>query len=171
MKCRPILVALVCSLVVCADSAIAQKTDNNKAHLAAAHDLLKTMQSERTFGESIEVMLDLQLKQNPLIAPYRDTMFKFFTKYMSWNSMKDEMAQIYVEAFTIRELRELTAFYKTPVGTKAVLLIPQLMNKGGELGMKRVQEHMHEFQQMIAEESKRLAEKDIPNKPDTGNGK
>ena len=74
------------------------------------------------------------------------------------------MAQIYVDAFTIQELKELTAFYATPVGKKAALLMPQLVAKGGELGMKRVQDNMAELQLMIAEKSKRMAEENTSDK-------
>ena len=101
-------------------------------------------------------MIDIQLQQNPAIAPFKQVMLDFFSKYMSWESLKDDIAEIYLEEFSIQELKELTAFYKTPTGQKAALRVPQLMSKGGELGMRRVQEHMPELQEMIAKEAEKM---------------
>jgi uncharacterized protein len=100
--------------------------------------------------------VDMQIKANAQIAPFRQVMLDFFAKYMSWDAMKDDMAKIYVEEFTLQELKDLTAFYKTPTGQKAALRVPQLMNKGADLGMRRVQDHMPELQKAVQDEAKRL---------------
>ena len=163
------LVLLACSML--SWSAMAQESQVDKAQLAAANELFLAMQLEKTFSNSIEMMMDLQIRQNPKIAPFRKVMMDFFSKYMSWDSLKDDMAKIYMAEFTTQELKELTAFYKTPVGVKAALKMPQLMNKGGELGMKRVQEHMTELQKMIADEAKRLEEEKNANKADPAEAK
>ena len=171
MKCRLTQVVVVCLVVMIPIAITAGEKEDDKSHTVAAIELLESMQLEITFEKTIESAVDLQVKQNPSIAPYRKVMLEFFSKYMSWESLKDEMAQIYVDAFTIQELKELTAFYKTPVGKKAALLMPQLMTKGGELGMKRVQEHMPELQLMIAEEHRRIEEEKISNKARDGEKK
>ena len=158
---RSMLVSLIAMLPI---TSMAGEKEVEKLHTAAALELFKAMQLDVTFEKTIESTVDMQIKSNPMIEPYRKVMLDFFSKYMSWDSMKDEMAQIYVDAFTIQELKELTAFYATPVGKKAALLMPQLMAKGGELGMKRVQDNMPELQRMIAEENKRIAEDNNSNK-------
>jgi hypothetical protein len=152
MKYKLLLAALLCSLAVWVNSSAAQEAKSDKAHLAAAHELFQAMQFEKTFAKTIEATVDMQVKANPMIAPYKKVMMEFFSKYMSWSSLKADMAKIYISEFTIQEIRELTAFYRTPVGTKAALRMPELMRKGGDLGMKRVQKHMPELQQMIAAE-------------------
>lgn len=164
MKCKLTQVVVVCLVVILPIAIKAGEKEVDKSHMVAALELLESMQVEITFEKTIESAVDLQVKQNPSIAPYRKVLLEFFSKYMSWDSLKDEMARIYVDAFTIQELKELTAFYKTPVGRKAALLVPQLMTKGGEMGMKRVQEHMPELQLMIAEEHKRITKEKISNK-------
>lgn len=148
---------LVCLLAVYPVMTMAEEKVTDKTH-AAAQELLEAMQIDDTFNKTIEASVDMQIQQNPMIAPYREVMLKFFAKYMSWESLKDDVAKIYTDEFTAEELKELTAFYKTPTGTKAALRLPVLMNKGAQLGISRVQEHMGELQQMIQEESKRIAE-------------
>ena len=118
---------------------------------AAVNELFKTMKMEVTYQQTIEKMLDVQIQQNPAIKPLRGTMLKFFKKHMGWESMKNDMAKIYMDKFTDSELKELNDFYKTPIGQKAAILVPTLTAEGAALGQKRVQENMAELQQMIRE--------------------
>ena len=106
--------------------------------------------------ESIERMLNLQIQQNPSIAPFKEVMLKFFQKHMSFESLKPDMIDIYSNAFTATELREINTFYSTPTGAKTIRLLPELMAKGGQLGAKRVQDNMQELQQMIKDEAERI---------------
>jgi hypothetical protein len=120
------------------------------SHRAAAEALLNLMDMDKLMAQSVDQMLGMQVKQNPSIAPYQQQMKDFLNKYMSWASMKDDMVKIYVSEFTEPELKELTAFYKTPLGKKTVEKMPQLLVKGAELSQKRMQEHLPELQAAIA---------------------
>lgn len=113
------------------------------------NEFFDVMKMSTTYQETIEKMLDVQIKQNPNIAPLKGTMLKFFDKYMGWESMKKDMAKIYMDKFSDSELKELIAFYKTPIGKKAAILVPSLASEGAALGQSRVQENMLELQQMI----------------------
>ena len=73
----------------------------------------------------------------------------FLGKYMSWASLKDDMAKIYMSEFSETELNELNKFYQTPLGKKTVQRMPALMAKGAEMGQKRIQEHLPELQATI----------------------
>lgn len=130
--------------------------DANSDHLKAAEELFETMHLDQTFQQTIEQLIDVRMQQDPLMVPYKDVMLRFLSKHMSYESMKDDMAKIYAEEFTINELKEITAFYKTPTGQKAALKMPVLTGKGARLGAQRVQENIHELQAMIAEEADRL---------------
>ena len=119
------------------------------SHRQAAESLLGLMGMESLLSQSIDQMLDMQVKQNPQIAPYQQEMKSFLGKYMSWPSLKEDMVKIYMTEFTEPELKELTAFYTTPLGKKTVQKMPALMQKGAEMGQKRVQEHLPELQAAI----------------------
>lgn len=121
-----------------------------------AESLLSVMGMGKALEQTIEQMLTLQLQQNPSLGPFKQVMLKFFNKHMSYDSLKDDMAGIYAEAFTVQELKELNAFYRTATGQKTIQKMPELMQKGGQLGIKRVQDNMPELQQMIKAESERL---------------
>ena len=130
----------------------------DKEKLSAAVELLKTMQLDKTFEKMIVNNVNLQIQRKPMLAPFREVMLQFFSKYMSWDSLKDEMAAIYAAKFTIDELKAITAFYKTPAGRKLALMAPELSKRGAELGAQRVQLHISELQSMIAAKAAEISQ-------------
>jgi hypothetical protein len=121
-----------------------------------ADKLLSTIGMEQAMVQSMEQMLNLQLQQNPLLAPYKTVMIEFFNKHMSWESLKPEFIKIYAQAFSGDELREITDFYRTEVGSKTIKLMPTLMAQGGQIGASRVQANIGELEAMIQAEAERL---------------
>ena len=123
------------------------------SHKKAAESLLGLMGMEALLSQSVDQMLVMQVQQNPGLAPYQSQMKTFLGKYMSWASLKDDMAKIYMTEFTEPELNEMNKFYQTPLGKKMVQRLPALMAKGAEMGQKRVQEHLPELQAAIQAEA------------------
>lgn len=121
-----------------------------------AAKLLDTMGMETMLERAIETSLDMQIKQQPSIAPYKDVMLAFLRKYMSYKSLKPEFVEIYATEFTASELKEMRAFYETPTGKKAIAKMPELYNKGAQIGSARVQEHLPELKEMIQAESAKM---------------
>jgi hypothetical protein len=125
---------------------------DEKSHRKAAEELLLATNIESQLRSSIDQSIALQIKVNPQLAPMRGVFDRFFAKYMSWDALKDDVISMYVDAFTEPELREITAFYQTPTGKKMVQKMPELMAKGMQLGVSRVQANQAELQQMIRDE-------------------
>lgn len=65
---------------------------------------------------------------------------------------------VYTNHFTVAELKEITRFYKTPVGQKSVRLMPQLIQQGMVVGQKWAQDNIPLFLQKMKE---RAGEKGI----------
>lgn len=114
-----------------------------------AESLFVSMKLSETYDETIEKSLEVQLQASPSMIPYKDVLLEFMKKYMSYESLKDELVAIYAAEFTAEELRDINNFYSTETGMKYALLSPELVAKGSELGVKRVQENMSELQEMI----------------------
>ncbi len=114
-----------------------------------AERLLDTIDAEGLFEKSINQMIDVQLKQDPKLTPYRRILLGFIEKYMSYQSLKPDFIKMYTDAFTESDLREINRFYATPVGRKVLRKTPEFMKMGSEIGAKRLQQHIHELQQMI----------------------
>jgi hypothetical protein len=128
---------------------VAQLRADAVSHRAAAETLLESLDMQNTLNNVVDQMLLQQQKQNPGIKQFEPQMREFFAKYMSWESMKEDVIQSYMEVFTEGELKELTAFYMTPVGKKAIQKLPELMAKGAVRGQQRVEEHLPELQAAI----------------------
>jgi uncharacterized protein len=121
------------------------------SHRKVALKLCETLGMAKMMNSSIDVMLKGQVQANPQLASKEPQMRAFFAKYLSWESLKEDFLKIYMEAFTEAELTQLIAFYETPVGKKTLSVMPTLMEKGSQLGISRVQEHIAELQKAVQE--------------------
>ncbi|MGI0118254.1 DUF2059 domain-containing protein [Zooshikella sp. RANM57] len=128
----------------------------NESYRKAADRLLTTMDLNRLLAATGENMLKMQLSQNPALQPFEKTMKAFFNKYISGESLREDYINIYMEAFTEKEINEINDFYSTPTGQKVLRETPALVSKGAALGQQRVQENIQELKNMIQEEAQRI---------------
>src|SRR5215471_13361156 len=96
------------------------------SHHTAAENLLIVLEVDKSLQPLAEHVLENQLQHNPQLAPQREILQLFLTKYLSWASVRQETITAYTHTFTESELRQLTEFYTTPVGKKANEKMPQL---------------------------------------------
>lgn len=121
-----------------------------------AEQLFNVIGLEATFDQAMKQMVNVQLQQNPGLEPYKDILLQFFEKYTGYDSVKAELIKAYTEAFTVSELKELTTFYGSDLGQKALRKMPELMGQAAQNGVARVQANMGELQGLIKKESERL---------------
>lgn len=129
---------------------------DEKSHKKAANELLATMGIAKMIEQSNERMVTIQVARNSKIAGYEDIIKAFYDKYSNWEIVKADAISMYTESFTEKELKELTAFYKSPTGQKALTKMPALMVKTIGIGQKNIEKHLPELQKEI---EKRRAEK------------
>jgi hypothetical protein len=132
---------------------------DEQSHRRAAEELLQAMGMDKQLQSALDQTLALQIKAQPVLLPYRDVMRKFLGKHISYAALKDDLIKIYSDEFSETELRQITAFYKTPAGKKMVDKSPTLMGKSMQLGMQRVAKNQGELKQMIEDEAKKQKEK------------
>ena len=60
----------------------------------------------------------------------------YFDQVASDPGLKKEMMELYEKEFTDLELKEIVAFYRTPLGQKALHRLPALSQSGAKLGEK-----------------------------------
>jgi len=128
------------------------------SHDRAVIDLIKLTKVEQQMAASTEAVADAMTKGNPMLAPFRDVIVEWANKYLTWNAMLPEVAKLYKETFTESEIRELIAFYQTPVGQKVLARMPELTQKGFSIGSTIGQAHSDELRQMIEAKAKQLDE-------------
>jgi hypothetical protein len=128
-----------------------------KDHRAAAEELLELLNTGKLMQDNLDAILAAQLKATPQLEPVQEELKTFLTRYISYPALKEGLVAIYTSEFTEAELREMTAFYRTPTGRKMVAKLPRLMQKSSELGLKRVQDNQGELKQRIEEALKKKA--------------
>ncbi len=119
-------------------------------------EFLKIINVEDNLQSNVNEMIEIQIRQNPDMLPYKDIMIEFYSKYLGWNSLKDELVGIYINEFSEKEMKELIDFYSSETGQKVLEKMPELFKKGAEIGQRAVMEHISELQEMIKQEAERL---------------
>jgi hypothetical protein len=117
--------------------------------IKSAYVLFETINMKDTYKKIIDNVFDMQVRQNPKLKAIEPEMKAFLEKYMGWSAIKDDMAKIYAKHYTADEIKELNAFYKTPVGKKTARLMPKLSKEGAQLGQSKINAHMDELQAII----------------------
>ena len=127
---------------------------DERSHRKAAENLLIVMEVDQSLPEIANQVVENQLQHNPQLVPQREILQSFLTKYLHWDSVKEDTITAYTHEFTEPELKKLTEFYKTPLGKKANEKMPQLAFISGQIGLQKAQANQAELRQMIEERTK-----------------
>jgi uncharacterized protein len=141
-----LVVALAVVLGAGARPACAQETLKHELAL----QLLEAMRMPEQVQASLATVVATQTRLNPDLVGLGEVLREFLGRYVTWNAMKDEYAEIWAAAFTEEELREMTAFYRTPAGQKLARGTPELTRLGAELGDRTMRAHSAELDSIIA---------------------
>jgi uncharacterized protein len=117
-------------------------------HEKAARDLVRLVSGREIAKTGMEAMVK-DIRSDPDTAPYEDVFRAWYQKFFAENDAESEMVKLYMETFSEKELLEITAFYKTPAGRKAITALPELMTQAAEVGMRRTEEHRAELMEML----------------------
>jgi uncharacterized protein len=124
-------------------------------HARAAEELLSLMEMNRMLKRTSDAMLESQIQQTPHLAQFEDLMRQFMDTHLRWETMKPEYIRLYTDLFSERELRDLTAFYRSPLGRKLIETTPELTVRTANITHRHLQQHMPELQQKIMERMQR----------------
>ncbi len=129
---------------LCALSARAEPATpaSDPARIAAARDLMDATGVTQQLDTMIDVMkqgfatgaqADTNAAGKQASAEF-DARLATFMSYKA--NMIDDFATLYAETFTADEMKTIADFYRSGPGAKFVQAMPQLMQKGSEIGMK-----------------------------------
>ncbi|UTF58843.1 DUF2059 domain-containing protein [Gilvimarinus sp. DA14] len=119
------------------------------AQAEPVYELMDLIGSKDQLNQMSGQMVNMMVQANPALAPYQDVIGQWSEKYFTWDAMKDDMVVIYKKYFTDAEIEKLIEFYSSPVGKKAIEVMPQLFQEGSQVGMRIAQEHQAELMQML----------------------
>lgn len=123
---------------------------DSKSHRDQVEKLFTLTQMEKKIQQSVDSVLQLQLRQNPQLSTQKEIMAKFFEKYIGWQALKEDIAKMYMKTFSEKELVDINAFYITPAGQKVINVVPQLVLQRNQLAMERLQQNISELQEVLA---------------------
>jgi hypothetical protein len=101
-------------------------------------------------------MIHMEIKQNPQLSLYENTLRAFFSKFLSYKAIKKDLIDVYTSELSEAELIEITNFFSSKAGKKFVAKRAVLFQKGAMIGQKRIQHNLVELERMIQEETRRI---------------
>jgi hypothetical protein len=133
------------------------------SHKAAVERLFTTMKMKEQYETSLlagfnvgasmsdQRLSNLPLEQRNKINAGMEKVRSRALELMGWDSVKEEMTQLYVKKFSEEEVVAITEMLATPTGqmllSKQISLLPESM----ALGQKRAQAMMPEIMQIMQE--------------------
>lgn len=141
---------LLLNIIALTMTSLTSKAADTSTHLQQVETLFKLTQMEKKVNESVDSVMQMQLSQNPQLSQHKAEMRAFFEKHMGWSSMKNDITEMYLNAFSEDELKAINDFYITPVGQKVINVLPDLVQQRNQLAMQRLQQNISELQQIVA---------------------
>jgi hypothetical protein len=138
------------------ETAAPGSTAPTESQKAAATELFAAMRLPATVSDTAAAMIESEVSRNPGLAPFKDVMLQWLTRYMTWEAMAPELTKLYVATYSEGELKELAAFYRSPVGQKSLTKMPELMQETAMIGARLGQPHSEELKQAMAARSAEL---------------
>lgn len=124
--------------------------------LSPAMELMKLMSIEETMENTSKATFAPFLQQlrtkgmaEEGVQEVKEASDVYFSQVASDPDLKKEMAGLYEKQFTQNELKDLVEFYKSPLGQKALKMMPEMTKAGGKLGEKYAEKYSAGFKEQL----------------------
>ncbi|WP_462378860.1 DUF2059 domain-containing protein [Pseudomonas sp. Marseille-QA0892] len=161
MKHRHILFAC-CLLGMASSGAWADA----KSHEAEAERFLKLAQADKLTVPVYAQVQDMfaqrfeeakaPASKKPTLERYQAQANTALDKAVGWNQIKPDMVKLYTTNFSEGELKELIAFYQSPLGKKVMQRLPALNAESAEIAQSRLEKAVPEVNGLMEQMSKEL---------------
>ena len=139
------------------------------SHRAAVEELLAVSQADQMLEpmyQQLDSMLEQQFaklaeskKDERILKKYRKRLVGLLRKEMKWEMMEADIVDLYVKVYTENEVKEITRFYRSPIGQKLIAKMPQVMNEAMAISQKNFQHLMPKIQRISREMAEALDQK------------
>lgn len=138
---------MILALLAAAPAAAQEPTPGETA---AARELLEVSRTRENFIRALELGME-QGGMGELTPPVQKALREFMDEHFRFEDMEPEFIRMYADLYTEEEIREMTAFYRTPVGQRVVETMPELMAASQRIAQERLQSVMPLLIQRIME--------------------
>ena len=138
------------ALLICFQASAQAAQADGDSHSREVETLFRLTQMERKIRDSVDNLAAMQVRQNPQLAAHQMLIRAFLERYVGWQALRPELEAMYKEAFSENELKQMNAFYITPLGQKVLTRVPELVQARNQIAAQRLEQHIGELQQEIA---------------------
>jgi uncharacterized protein len=133
-----------------AAAAGAQSPRVSPTHTAAAVELVRLMNvNQEAVFDMLGAMRTGLAPDNPMAIQMSEVMTAFMKEFMPPAKLEEISVEAYTDAYTESELRQLIAFYKTPLGQKTIEKQSEILKVTTAATQKLIVPHMPELQRRI----------------------
>lgn len=154
--------------------ASAQDTGGRSPELAAAVELLALMDMETMVAgmqEQLHGMMRSQMQEQldassanadcpavrRVVDAFAGDTARLIGQSLSGDAFVAEVAQVYVDVFTLEEIEAVADFYRTPVGRKMLERMPELMGRSMEISQRMVADMMPGIESLVGRFTDKIA--------------
>lgn len=91
------------------------------------------------------------LQYESVLRSYQQQAREVLDRELAWESMRDELIDLYLPVFSEDEFEELAQFYQSPTGRKLMQHLPQLTRDSMAISRTRVEERLEPEIQLLLE--------------------
>jgi hypothetical protein len=162
---KKILVALALIFAFTVSAQNNKEADNldELFELMDMDSMVETMydQMQNIYAE-VEKDVDISSEELAINQKYQEQMTNIMKKEMSWQAMKVDLKQIYLQNFTESEIAGMLIFYKSPTGQSVLRTMPVVMQESMKLGQAMAQKAIPKIQALA--ERKRQERQELRDK-------
>ena len=154
-------VALVCA----SGQALADTASHNASaekFLVMAHaDKLGTpvyMQVQQMFAQRFE-QTKAPASKKAVLDTYQAKANAALDQAIGWNKLKPDMIKLYTSTFSESELKDLVAFYQSPLGKKVLEKMPQLTQQSAQMTQAKLESAVPVVNKLLADMTAELEPK------------
>lgn len=153
------------AMATCLASGLARAQDSSPEALAAGRELIEASRAADQF-KTLLPLIARQLK--PAIVQGRPEIERDYDQVMplmidlaqrQLAKVTDDMAAIYARNFSVEEMRQITAFYRSPVGQAFLERFPAVAQQSLALGQKFGESLVKEMQRTLTDELRKRGHK------------
>ena len=149
------------SLLLLASPALHAETPATASHVAEARRFLQLTRVDKLTVPAYAQVQQMFARrfaqaqgkdsQKPVLERYQAQANAALDQVVGWKTLEPELLELYTRAFSEAELKELVAFYQTPLGSKVLERMPQLMAMSAQLTQTRLQQAVPEVDKLLGE--------------------
>ncbi|MGE8410221.1 MAG: DUF2059 domain-containing protein [Pseudomonas sp.] len=149
--------------LVCASGQVPADTASHNASaerfLVLAHaDKLPTpiyMQVQQMFGQRFQQTKAPESKK-AVLDSYLSKANAALDSSIGWNKLKPDMIKLYTATFSESELKDLVAFYESPLGKKVLEKMPQVTQQSAQLTQQKLESAVPVVNKLLDDMTKEL---------------